>query len=131
MPATITIHDQTTLGQEIEALTLDFLAERITVRELIRSRVYEEVRRHNLRQSEIFYGLVQPREAEVSDKGFRLTKQRQIDWEAQYEKAVEAFATNGFIILVDDRQVDHLDEMIELCPDTTVTFFKLMLLVGG
>ena len=34
-------------------------------------------------------------------------------------------------MLVDDRQVDELDEEIEIRPDTTVTFLKLVPLLGG
>jgi hypothetical protein len=34
-------------------------------------------------------------------------------------------------LLVDDRQVDELEEEIEIRPDTTVTFLKLVPLVGG
>jgi hypothetical protein len=45
--------------------------------------------------------------------------------------AKRAFYTNGFILLVDDRQVDELDDEIVIRPDTTVTFLKLVPLVGG
>jgi hypothetical protein len=34
-------------------------------------------------------------------------------------------------LLVDDRQVEELEEVIEIRPDTTVTFLKLVPLVGG
>jgi hypothetical protein len=44
---TITIQDQTTTGKTTGELTLDVLTERLTVRELIRSRVYQEVQDFN------------------------------------------------------------------------------------
>ena len=44
---------------------------------------------------------------------------------------VEAFGRNGFVVLVDDRQVEELDEDIELALGTEVTFLKLVPLVGG
>jgi hypothetical protein len=56
---------------------------------------------------------------------------RRIDPEKQFELAKRAFYTNGFLLLVDDRQVDELQEEIEIGPDTTVTFLKLVPLVGG
>ena len=56
---------------------------------------------------------------------------RRIDPEKQFELARRAFYSNGFILLVDDRQVDELEEEIEIRPDTTVTFLKLVPLVGG
>jgi hypothetical protein len=41
---TITVRDETAAGRAEGELTLDFLTERVTVRELIRSRVFQEVK---------------------------------------------------------------------------------------
>jgi hypothetical protein len=60
-----------------------------------------------------------------------MRKRRKIDPEKQFELALRAFYTNGFILLVDDKQVEELEEEIEVRPDTTVTFLKLVPLVGG
>jgi hypothetical protein len=57
--------------------------------------------------------------------------QRRIDWQAQYEKTVQAFERNGFVLLVNDRQMTELDEEVELRCDTTITFLRLVPLVGG
>jgi hypothetical protein len=107
------------------------LTERITVRELIRSRVYQEVKDYNTRRPEYFRSLVQPTDAEQTLNGYKLRQPRQIDWEKQFEQAITAFERNGFIILVDDKQVSDLEQEIEIKPDTTVTFLKLVPLVGG
>jgi hypothetical protein len=134
MSATLKIRDETTLSlgaDEVESFTLDVLTARITVRELIRTRVANEVRDYNLSQPEYFRGLVQPTDAESTLNGFKMPKRRRIDPEKQFELALRAFYTNGFILLVDDRQVDELEEEIEVRPDTTVTFLKLVPLVGG
>jgi hypothetical protein len=50
MSTTLTIRDETTfnLGGDDEEFTLDVLTERITIRELIRTRVYREVHDYNL-----------------------------------------------------------------------------------
>lgn len=127
----LNIHDTNTLGDDGPVLVLDFLTEQITVRELIRSRVYQEVKDFNTQQPEFFKGLVQPTETEQTLNGYRLRKPRQIDWEAQFEKALTAFQSNGFIILVDDEQVTELEEEITIVPDTSVAFMKLIPLVGG
>jgi hypothetical protein len=103
----------------------------ISVRELIRARVYREVHDYNLHQPEFFHGLVQPSDAERSLNGFRMRRRRTIDPERQFELAKRAFYSNGFILLVDDKQVDELEDEIEIRPDTTVTFLKLVPLVGG
>jgi hypothetical protein len=134
MSTTLTIRDETTssFGGDNEEFTLDVPTERITVRELIRARVYGEVRDYNLRQPEYFRGLVQPTDAERTLNGFKVRRGRRIDPEKQFKRAVESFYRNGFLVLVDDRQVDELQEEIEIRPDTTtVTFLKLVPLVGG
>jgi len=128
---TITIHDQTTTGQNTNDLTLDFLTENITVRELIRSRVYQEVQDYNRQQPEHFRGLVQPTDAETTLNGYKVKTKRQIDWKPQFEKACEAFAANRILILIDDHQAAALDEQITLRHDTHVNFLKLVPLVGG
>ena len=44
MPSTLlTIHDETSSGQKTHSFTLECLTERMTVRELIRARIYQEV----------------------------------------------------------------------------------------
>jgi hypothetical protein len=101
------------------------------VRELIRARVYREVHDYNASQPEYFKGLVQPSDAERSLNGFKMRRRRRIDPEKQFELAKRAFYTNGFILLVDDRQVDEFDDEIEIRPNTTLTFLKLVPLVGG
>ncbi|BFO15277.1 hypothetical protein SHKM778_16650 [Streptomyces sp. KM77-8] len=47
-----------------------------------------------------------------------------IDWE-------RAFLTNGFFLLVDDRQADSLDEEVDLTTTPTLIFIKLVALAGG
>jgi hypothetical protein len=134
MSTTLKIRDETTFslgGDDDRAFTLDLPEERITVRDLIRARVYREVSDYNLEQPEFFQGLVQPSDAERSLNGFKMRRRRKINPETQFELAKRAFYSNGFILLVDERQVDGLEEEIEIRPDTTITFLKLVPLVGG
>ena len=133
MATTLTIRDETSFsfGGDAEGFTLDVTVESITVRELIRARVYEEVRDYNLRQPEYFRGLVQPTNAERTLNGFKVRAGRRIDPEKQFKKAIGLFYRNGFLILVNDRQVEELEEEIQIRQNTTVTFLKLIPLVGG
>jgi hypothetical protein len=128
---TLTIRDESTSGDTLHEFALEVLTERITVRELIRSRVYQEVQDYNRQQPQVFRGLVQPSDAEATLNGYTVRKARTIDWKKQFDKAVEAFETNGILILVGDRQAVSLDEEIVVRPDTTVSFLRLMPLVGG
>lgn len=131
MPSALTVYDETLSGERTPACTLDFLRERVTVRELIRGRVHQEVQDYNLRRPELFQGLVQPVDAERTLNGYRLRAPRRVDWEEQADRATEAFQRNGFMVLVDDRQATGLDEEIVIRVDTVVSFLKLVPLVGG
>jgi hypothetical protein len=130
----LTIRDESATGNVTNELTLDVLAETITVRELIRSRVYQEVQDYNLRQrtgQPEFRGLVTPSDAERTLNGVKLRKPREIDWKDQFEKACNAFEHNGFFILVDDKQAEDLEQQFTIASTTTVSFVKLVPLVGG
>jgi hypothetical protein len=132
MQTTLTIRDETLFGLGGKLTFIVALPiQRITVRDLIHARVQQEVQAYNSQQPEYYHGLVQPSDAEATLNGYRIRHRRLIDAEAQCERAIEAFQRNGFIILVDGRQVSSLDEVIEVGPETAVTFLKLVPLVGG
>ena len=131
MTGTLTIRDETLGGESLRAWSLEVMTERLTVRELIRSRVYQEVQDYNVQQGPIYHGLVQPEEAEKALNGWKLKKPRQLDWKRQFDRAIEAFESNQILILVNGRQAEALDEEIVIEPQTTVTFFRLTPLVGG
>lgn len=131
MPATLTIRDETTSGTVAHEFSLEFLTEEISVRELIERRVYEEVQLYNASKPSYFRGLVQPLDTESTLNGYRMPPRRQIDWEAQRDRALQAFRGNGFFVIVGDRQAESLDERIRLELGTEVTFLKLVPLVGG
>jgi hypothetical protein len=136
MPVTLTIRDETASGDVCHELPLTVPSERITVRELIRERVYQEVQDFNYQKSGvIFRGLVQPNDTERVLNGkrteYRLKEHRTIDWHPQFEKAIEAFERNGFFVLVGDQQAERLDQEVVVGPGTRVGFVRLTLLVGG
>jgi len=130
---TITIRDELTSrpGKADYVITINLTGRHLTARELIRERVRQEVEEFNHRQPELFKGLVQPTDTERTLNGFRFREKRKLDWQEQFEKAIEGFHRNAFILLVDDLQVEDLDQAIPLSPETSVTFLKLVPLVGG
>src|SRR5689334_12079066 len=104
MSARLTIRDETPAGGVSNEWSLEFPSETITVRDLIRGRVYQEVQDHNVRRRSIdFYrGLVQPEGYEQALNGPRTeAKSRPIDRRAQYARAVEAFEANRVLVLID------------------------------
>jgi hypothetical protein len=61
----VCVRDETPSGQSLWELSLEFLSESITVRELLHERVHHEVREFNRQQDRlVFNGLVQPEDAE-------------------------------------------------------------------
>jgi len=128
---TVHIVDQVIPGQLSPAVSVLVPQAATTARELIRSRVQQEVERHNQLLPEVFCGLVQPEESERILNGFRMKTRRPLDWQKQFERACAAFQRNGFLLLVDGKQVSELDEPIELRADSEVQFVKLVPLVGG
>jgi hypothetical protein len=133
MQVALNITDEAIFGTvgERRTLTLDFPDKHVSVRALIEARVRREVESYNAEQPDVFNMLVQPSAAERVLNGFKFKEKKRIDWREQYRKAVEAFDRNGFILLVDEIQVESLDQIIEIGPRTTVTFLKLVPLVGG
>jgi hypothetical protein len=113
-------------------LSLEFLSESITVRELLRERVHHEVQEFNRQQDRlVFHGLVQPADSERTLNGSKLKAHRPLDWEAQFALAVDGFTTNAYFVIIDHRQAETLDETFVVGPQTTVSFIKLTPLVGG
>ncbi|MEM6552099.1 MAG: hypothetical protein AAF750_08220 [Planctomycetota bacterium] len=108
MPATLTVHDETTAGDRSDPIVLEFLAEEITVRELIRQRVYQEVQDYNLR-----------------------IEQSDLDWRGRYAKACREFECGRVLVFHGDCQAERLDDMVELTPSVGVTFLRLVPLAGG
>jgi hypothetical protein len=131
MPVTVQIRDEKVGGGTTREWALEVLSERMTVRELIRSRVYQEVQDYNVEQGQVFTGLVEPADAEKTLNGWKLKKPRQIDWKRQFELVCEAFERNQIVVLLNDRQADSLDEEVTVAPSSEVTFLRLTPLVGG
>ena len=133
MAITVAIRDQAgARADAADPFELDVPAA-LTLRDLIRTRVREEVAKANaaVAAGASFRTLVQPVDAEVTLNGYRLRAGRTIDWERQADKAEEAFLRNGFFVLVDGRQVVDLDEELALTADSDIRFVRLTPLVGG
>src|SRR3954453_22677032 len=131
MAFTLRITDQSGSGKVGSTTDIPGISTGITLRDLIRTRVREEVARHNSEKTQLFRGLVMPEGAEATAEGYVLPQPRRIDWEKQADRAIESFGRNGFFVLVDGRQVTELDEELSLTADSDVRFVRLVQLVGG
>ena len=126
---TLVIKDEAVSGKVLNEISLKFENEYITVKELIAKRIENEVERyqHDLSNYRI-KGLVLPTDLET-----RLNRKDsiKIDVEKQVYIALDAFKNNGFFILIDDEQVEHLEEKFLVDETTNVSFVKLTPLIGG
>lgn len=134
MTYTVQVLDETTTDLiPTPARQLDFDTETVTIRELIRRRVYEECTEYNASNGQRFRGLVTPEGMERELNTPTQKRHTRVNWEKQYAKAQEAFQRNGIIILIGDQQAEGLDEQVtlKLGEPLEVTFLKLVPLVGG
>lgn len=127
----MTIHDETTAGSILNQVKLKLSSESISVAELIRTRVYQEVNEYNQKKPEYYRGLVQPAQAEVVLNGFRLDRKHRLDPENQVNIAMAAFRRNEFVLIVNEKQITDPDFCIQVSPLTKVSFLKLASMVGG
>lgn len=133
MSITLTMSDGSLTGQVIQQFKIQMPTSKTTARQLIEQRIRQEVLRYN--DTETFHqfnGLVTPTEQEEKLNGYDKAKPKKlIDADAQYQKAIEAFSSNRFFLLVDERQVTELDCELLVSEVSTVQFVKLVPLVGG
>lgn len=129
---TVVVRDESVGGRETARSELTFPTETITIRELIRERVYQEVQDHNRRGDGAFRGLVAPRQTArgVEDSAAKRSR-AEVDWKEQFDVACRAFEQNQILVLAGDRQATRLDESVELTRGVDVTFVRLVMLVGG
>ena len=105
----MTIHDRTSTGDPTGTITLPGLPDRITLRELIRMRVREEVARCQPRSVGTLPGVDPARRIGADDRGFKLPRREPLDWHPQADAAIDLFLANGFIVLINGDQVTDLE----------------------
>lgn len=123
---TISIQDESAVGNILNKIRLEFDRELLKVKDVIQARVYAEVQQYNSGESP--NSLVVPTELEAQ---LKVTSRRKVDAEQQYLLALDAFQQNGYFVLIDNKQAEDLDEEVLLTNDTVVSFVKLTPLVGG
>ena len=127
----VLMRDEEMTGQSLCEFSIDILTETITVRELLRSRVHQQIKDHNVRRRGAFKGIVEPSGTEEMLNDERLSKHRNVDWKPYFERAVDAYQRKQILILVGDAQTESLDEQVRIEPGTEVVFMRLTPLVGG
>jgi len=122
MSSTIIVHDMKLTGKIYNQTKLVLQERQITLEELIKERVLQEVASHNtFSLGKAFPGLVQP---VVEDSST-------IDAKKQVAIALKGFQENRFFVMVNDKQISSLSELLTIENDTRISFLKLVLLIGG
>lgn len=133
--ATLRICDESLPGAgALEQLELFGLPDVITVEELIRWRVREEVARYNASHGDgKFSGLVKLSVAESELNGHKRQGpvHHPVNWEQQADTAVRGFERNAFFVMVNGQQVCNLSDEVNVLTAVEAVFIKLVPLVGG
>jgi len=149
MNAVLDIYDERRPGAERELRhRLELPIERISARDLIRCRIEADIALHNAAERARLDGkiaadraasngwLVTPGPVEQALNGARGvygpgSRLDLIESERMTAVALDAFACNGFFMIFDGRQITDPDEVLTVTEDSTVTFLRLVPLVGG
>ena len=127
----IKIRDESIMGGVSNEFLLEVQSKEITLRDIIRLRIYHEVAEHNLKMPDNYNGLVKPTDTEITLNGYKLREKMYIDAEKQYYLALDFFQKNGFFVLIDNNQYTSLDDIVELQETSIIAFVKLTQLIGG
>ncbi len=112
---------------------MEFNTSFVSARDLISSRVEQE---YAARKENRGFGKISLVEVSEYEKELNTSLVSQNETENKNIKsfvnfALKAFESNGFFMLINDKQVESLDEVIEVLPGLQVEFFELPAIVGG
>ncbi len=125
---------------ELPVVALDILDHDITAAELIRRTVEEQIRellvsyRLDAAQAQRalnrLYLIEQEIQAQTAGGRIRYAP-LQIDSAVEVRRAQRAFEQGAYLLVVDGRRVQRLDERLTFRPGCRVTFLRLTPLIGG
>lgn len=131
MEITIRVEDCTLHGKLLHSLRLQLPSKAITAQELIRRYVLRFIEEQSTATALSRYHLFSPAAAEALLNNRDRHPKPEIDLERQCQLAFKAFERNGFLLLVDDRQIEQLDDSFFITPLSVIQFLRLTPLVGG
>jgi nickel-dependent lactate racemase len=103
---------------------------KISIAELIEQHIHQQVVcfNKNIQSKQKDYQTTEQKKL----NGYQISEKLALaDTEKETYKAFQAFQSNQLIMLVDNKQVTELEEMVEITTKTEIQFIKLMPLVGG
>ncbi|NNE89362.1 MAG: hypothetical protein HKN27_14930 [Silicimonas sp.] len=128
----VRVQDENLPRTEVVEILLKLSSAQLTARDLISERVRAECDRLLVDiKGALAPFLIRPTDEEIALNGDPRERKIPMNPENRVKTALEAFESNGFILLVDDIQIESLDQEIKMTPTSVVTFLKLTPLVGG
>ncbi|MEM7234961.1 MAG: hypothetical protein AAF517_22470 [Planctomycetota bacterium] len=120
-------------NEDCDRIVIEVVDEEISVAELIRRTVREQIRvlsaRGELTGDQV-RGALARRYLSPLDEGFR-NGGTGVEPEREEERALRAFGRGDFVVFVDGRQAEAAEELLNLKERISVMFLRLTPLVGG
>lgn len=121
----IDLREVSPAGHELSHATVDGLADRVSLRDIIRTRIDAEVAAYNRDPGTVFVGMVQPEDAIRYSDGFRMRTPRLLDGEQLLTAVEEAVSAGVVHFIVGERTVDGdgdgLDTMVDVAATPLIT----------
>lgn len=134
MELALKLYDKTLGGPQRFVQELKLVSQRMTARQIIEARLDAEIAAINAQTAEEdkAYGstLVVPAFVKTA-RSYGPPLKASMDRATQAEIVYDAFTANKLLMFVDNRQVTDLDQELGFGTHSTVTFIKLVPLVGG
>lgn len=131
-PMNLIIHDETVTGSILNQIKINLSETCLSARDLIRERVFQEVKAFNSRRSDYFHGLlIQPEKAERVFDGYRVCPTCKLDPEKQFYLAMNAFKKQDFFLMINEDTIADPEQAITLSDCTKVSFLKVRPVIGG
>ncbi|HFC92082.1 MAG TPA: hypothetical protein ENJ51_04645 [Leucothrix mucor] len=126
------VRDETMMGKLIYEFDLPLPKKQLSVRDIIRERVKQEIEQYQHQRKNNGYSLVEVSSVEKILNKYGIKETVKTDIEKQLDIAFRAFDNNGYFIIINDVQVETLEQIINLDDENlSVSFIKLVALVGG
>lgn len=127
----VTIHDWTPGGVS-QCFQMVVPKQLLTASKLIELRVRQDVAECNKHKYKRRSALIEITDAEdILNSQITKVNRQQIDSDALVAAAQKGFKLNSFVMLVGERQIVDLNEVIDVSSEPKITFIRLIPLIGG
>lgn len=124
------IKEENFAGKILDEILLDIESKSLTLKELIQKKIAQNISHQN-QKIQIEQKQYENEFEQKLNPNHKAWEKKKLDTEKEVYRALEVFNNNGFLVMVDNRQITDLEEEILVFDDTQVSFIRLTQLVGG